>query len=95
MTQGIPSSDAQAQLVGEKRSKPGRNGSDESFQENRKESLGNEPLQTISKRLCECWLLTVRAEKSPLYCSVQSGSSNFRVAAFVFSYTSFVLSAIV
>ena len=53
----IPSSENQGQLVGEKRNVPGRNRSGESFQEERKELLGNESLQTISKRLCECWLL--------------------------------------
>ena len=47
------SSEINGQLVGAKRSKTGGNRSDESFQKERKERLGNESLQTISKRLCD------------------------------------------
>ena len=43
-----------------------------------KDSLGNDSLQTISKRLCECWLL-IEQKKNPLYYFAQSANSNFKV----------------
>ena len=77
------------QLVGAKRSKPGRNRSDESYQEKRrKEPLGNESLQTISKRLCECWL-----RKNLCIILPNRRTVTFRVVSMC-SYMVFVLSAI-
>lgn len=59
------------------------------FREGLNKPLGTETPQTISKRLCECWLLI--EQKCPLYFSAQSASSIFRVT-FVCSYMAVVLS---
>ena len=56
------------------------------------EPLRNESLQTISKRLCECWLL-IEQKKNPLYYFAQSANINFSVT-FVCSYTAIIVSAI-
>ena len=62
------------------------------FQEGREEPLRNKSFQTISKRLCECWLL-IGQKKSFVCYSVQSANGSFGVT-FVCSYTAFVVSAI-
>ena len=91
MTQGIPSSDAQGKLVEEKRNRAEIVATKDSGKSERAPGKQASPdhFQTALRILApDC------AEKSPLYCSVQSRSSNFRVA-FVCSYTAFGLSAII
>ena len=64
------SSETQGQLVGAKRSEPGRNRSGESFHEKLKEPLENESPQTIIKRLCECRLLIEQKKSFVLLCPI-------------------------
>ena len=66
----LQSAETQGQLVAAKRSKQGRSRSDESFQEERKEPLGNESLQTISKRVCERWLLIEQRKYFVFFCPI-------------------------
>ena len=67
----------QGQLVGAKRSTLGKGQSGKVFQERQNEPMGNESLQTISKRLCKCWLLVEK--KNPVYYSAHSANSKLRV----------------
>ena len=59
------SSETQGQLVGAKRSR-GRNRIAAKVFYKSLTGVGNEFLQTISKRLCECWLL-IEQKKNPLF----------------------------